>query len=91
MEELNRLYGIYKKKYQEKEYREKKKYGALYKSPEGGMLNRGEFYKDLDKHGLDEHIQKYIKVTAKDRFLESVKGIAYKGGLMETLRKLKGC
>ena len=31
MEELNRLYGIYKKKYQEKEYREKKKYGALYK------------------------------------------------------------
>ena len=44
MEELNRLYNIYKKKYQEKEYREKKKYGALYKSPEGGMLNRGEFY-----------------------------------------------
>lgn len=39
----NRLYKIYQKKYKEKEYREKKKYGALYRAPEGGMLNIGEF------------------------------------------------
>lgn len=36
------------------------------------------------------HIQKYTKVTSKDRLLESIKGIAYKGGLMATLRKIKG-
>ena len=39
----NRLYKIYQKKYKEKEFREKKKYGALYRAPEGGMLNIGEF------------------------------------------------
>ncbi|MHA3675701.1 Coenzyme F420 hydrogenase/dehydrogenase, beta subunit C-terminal domain [Faecalibacterium sp. PGM34] len=52
--------------------------------------SREYFYEDLDEHGLDEHIQKYIKVTTKDRLLESIKGIAYKCGLMETLRKIKG-
>lgn len=40
----NRLYKIYQKKYKEKEFREKKKYGALYRAPEGGMLNVGEFF-----------------------------------------------
>lgn len=39
----NRLYKIYQKKYKEKEFREKKKYGALYRAPENGMLNIGEF------------------------------------------------
>ena len=39
----NRLYKIYQKKYKEKEFREKKKYGALYRAPEGGMLSIGEF------------------------------------------------
>lgn len=52
--------------------------------------DRASFYTDLDEHEMDEHIQKYIKVTSKDRLLESIKGIAYKGGLMGTLRKIKG-
>lgn len=52
--------------------------------------DRASFYTDLDAHEMDEHIQKYIKVTSKDRLLESIKGIAYKGGLMATLRKIKG-
>lgn len=50
---------------------------------------RDEFYTDLDKQNLKEHIQKYIKVTTKDKILESVKGIAYRMGLMKILRNLK--
>ena len=52
--------------------------------------DRAYFYTDLDEHEIDKHIQKYIKVTSKDRFLESIKGIVYKGGLMGALRKIKG-
>lgn len=52
--------------------------------------DRATFYVDLDEHEMNEHIQKYTKVTSKDRLLESIKGIAYKGGLMATLRKIKG-
>ena len=102
MEELNRLYGIYKKKYQEKEYREKKKYGTLYKSPEGGMLNRGEFYNMFTIKKDELHNVKYngtvvIKLV-EEQFNERIsnkqakvyqKAIFEKTGVEYSLAKLK--
>ena len=52
--------------------------------------DRKDFYKDLDENSLEDHIQKYIKITFKDKVLESIKGVAYKWGFMNLLRKLKG-
>ena len=40
---MQKIQNYFEKKYKEKEFREKKKYGALYRAPEGGMLNIGEF------------------------------------------------
>ncbi len=51
--------------------------------------NRKIFYSDLDEHDLDEHINKYIKISLVDRIIESVKGIAYKLKLIGILKKIK--
>lgn len=51
--------------------------------------DRKDFYIDLDEHGIDSHIQKYIKITNKDRILESIKGIAFKCGFIGILRKMR--
>lgn len=51
---------------------------------------RALFYNDLDNHELNEHINIYIKISSVDKFLESIKSIAYKLGLMDLLRKIKG-
>ena len=62
VKEWDRLYKIYQKKYKEKEYREKKKYGALFTSPQGGMLNKGQF-KTMFVIKQDEINSKYSGTT----------------------------
>ena len=64
--------------------------GIMVRSSAIPHKDRASFYTDLDEHEIDEHIQKYIKVTPKDRFFESIKEIAYKARLMRILRKIKG-
>lgn len=62
IKEWDRLYKIYQKKYKEKEYREKKKYGAIFTSPQGGMLNKGQF-KTMFVIKQDEINSKYSGTT----------------------------
>lgn len=50
--------------------------------------NRGKFYKDLDVTPLNEHIQRFIPISAKDYFVEFGKGVVYKLGLLNLMKKI---
>lgn len=50
---------------------------------------RDEYYTDLDSENLNEHINKYIPITAKDILIERAKIFVYKCGLYEKVMKLK--
>lgn len=52
-------------------------------------VKRKEYYRDLDKHSLPEHVQKYIPITMKDHLIEKSKLFLYKTGLLKVLRKIK--
>ncbi len=50
---------------------------------------RKNYYKNLKETPLPEHINKFIPVTKKDYILENVKGVIYKLGLLNLIKKLK--
>lgn len=49
--------------------------------------NRKEFYKSLEREGLEKTISTYINVSLKDKSIEAMKKIMYK---MNLLNKIKG-
>jgi coenzyme F420-reducing hydrogenase beta subunit len=50
---------------------------------------RAEYYKDLDRHTMPEHIAAFIPVSGKDRLIERCKVGIYRLGLYSALKKLK--
>lgn len=50
---------------------------------------RNEFYKELDAHDLDEHINMFIPVSKIDRMIEKSKKFLYKTRLMNFFKKFK--
>ena len=48
--------------------------------------SRAEFYKELDKHSLKEHIDLYLPVRLHDYILEGIKKILYRFGLMKLFK-----
>jgi len=46
---------------------------------------RAQFYEDLDQLGFEKTVQKYVKVTVKDRMIEAVKPLRYR--IKRILRK----
>lgn len=50
---------------------------------------RGEFYKDLDKDSLPEHIQRFIPISGKDHFAEMSKKFFYQTGLLGVVKGLR--
>ena len=61
-----------------KQKKSKKFNRAIYGIPSG-----------LDEETLSDHIQKFIPVSTKDYFLELIKGVLYKTGLIKIARELK--
>ena len=49
---------------------------------------RSEFYKELDKRTLPEHIQQFIPISKKDRIIEGLKLILYRLGIYGLIRKI---
>ena len=50
---------------------------------------RKEYYKDLDKETLSQHIQKFIPVTKKDILIEKSKSVLYKLRIFNLVKKFK--
>ncbi len=50
---------------------------------------RDDYYKDLANEDLGDHINRFIPVTKMDYFLESIKIVLYKMGLIRSLKKIK--
>lgn len=50
---------------------------------------RSEFYDVLNNHGIDECINRYGKVTGKDKILEKVKPILYRTGMIGIAKRIK--
>ena len=50
---------------------------------------RAEYYKDLDRHSLPEHIAAFIPVSGKDRLIEKCKHSIYRMGIYTALKTLK--
>ena len=50
---------------------------------------RKDYYIDLGRETLPQHIQKFIPVSKRDLFLEKSKYFLYKTGLLKILKKLK--
>jgi coenzyme F420-reducing hydrogenase beta subunit len=50
---------------------------------------RAEYYVDLDRHSLPEHIQAFIPVSSKDRVIEKCKHSIYRMGIYTALKKAK--
>jgi coenzyme F420-reducing hydrogenase beta subunit len=50
---------------------------------------RGDFYVDIGKEDLLEHVKKYTGLRERDFLIESTKTFAYKLGVMGMLRKIK--
>lgn len=50
---------------------------------------RDQYYIDLDNTTLPKHIDKYIKVSSVDYFIEKCKVIIYSCGLIDIFRKIK--
>ncbi len=51
--------------------------------------NREECYTILNDKGIDECIEKYAKVTGKDKILERVKPILYRTGVIRIAKRVK--
>ena len=51
--------------------------------------NRKSYYKDLDKLGIKENINKYIRVSKKDYLIEKLKSILYKTKLLNIIKRIK--
>lgn len=52
--------------------------------------NRSFYYRELDKLGIKENVNKYIRVSKKDYLIEQIKSILYKTKLLNRLKKIKG-
>lgn len=52
--------------------------------------NRDEYYKRLEKDGIEKNIKKYINISQKDYFIENIKLLLYKTKIMNILKKFKG-
>ncbi len=50
---------------------------------------RAEYYNDLDRHSLPEHIDAFIPVSGKDRLIEKCKHSIYRAGIYTILKKAK--
>lgn len=50
---------------------------------------RKDYYKDLDKETLPQHIQRFIPVTKKDILIEKSKRVLYKLGIFNLVKKFK--
>lgn len=50
---------------------------------------RDQFYKEINKIGLEKTINKFIKVTIKDKTIEKNKNKLYKIGILQKLKKIK--
>lgn len=52
-------------------------------------IMRDEFYKELNRNGIENAVQKYIPITKKDYFVENTKPYLYKLGLIKIAKKIK--
>ena len=50
---------------------------------------RAEYYQDLDRHSLPEHIDQFIPVSSRDRLIERCKHGIYRMGIYALLKKAK--
>lgn len=50
--------------------------------------NRNDFYKDINKYGLKQTINKYIPIKTKDYLFEKIKGIIYKLKILQIIKKV---
>ena len=63
--------------------------GSMVRGSATPHKRRAEYYVDLDRHGLPEHIAAFIPVSGKDRLIERCKVGVYRLGLYAVLKKLK--
>lgn len=49
---------------------------------------RNEFYRNIDKRSLDEHVQEFIPITLKDHIVEKSKGVFFRLGIYKPIKKL---
>lgn len=53
-------------------------------------LKRKEFYQYLDKHTIEETVDKYIPISTRDHMIEKAKNLLYKLRLLNSLKKIVG-
>ncbi len=51
--------------------------------------NRKEYYIDLDVEEIEDHVQKFIPISKKDKMIEMSKKMIYKSGMYNVLKGLK--
>lgn len=50
---------------------------------------RAEYYREMDRHSLPEHIEAFIPVSGKDRLIEGCKHGIYRLGIYTALKRVK--
>lgn len=59
-------------------------YKKTYKHP-----SRDEFYRYLDNNGIEKTISKFMPISHKDIFIENLKPVLYKVGLIKMMKKIR--
>lgn len=63
--------------------------GIMIKESAKAHRKRNEFYKDIDATPLDDHVQKYLPINLIDYFIEFIKILFYRIGILKYLKLIK--